>query len=104
MATAAYRGALDPLFQQTLIAIKTKKARVGVLGLGYVGLPLVRLFVKRGFPVVGFDCDPGKVEKLNAGQSYIKHIDAADVAEMRRDDRFQATSDMAQLGNAEAIV
>ena len=87
MASAAYRGAAEPNFQETLIAIKTRKARVGVLGLGYVGLPLVRLFVKRGFPVVGFDCDPAKVEKLNAGQSYIKHIDSETIAEMRTADR-----------------
>jgi UDP-N-acetyl-D-glucosamine dehydrogenase len=55
--------------------IKARKARVGVIGLGYVGLPLVIEFFKAGYPVTGFDIDPKKVRSLNEGKSYIRHID-----------------------------
>ena len=55
--------------------IRMKEARIGVIGLGYVGLPLVIEFCKAGFPVTGFDIDESKVELLNQGKSYIKHID-----------------------------
>jgi UDP-N-acetyl-D-glucosamine dehydrogenase len=54
--------------------IRSKKAVVGVIGLGYVGLPLVRLFSLKGFRVLGFDIDPAKIEKLRRGESYIKSI------------------------------
>ena len=57
--------------------IRTKQARVGVIGLGYVGLPLVRAFTAAGFRCLGFDVDQTKVDKLKAGQSYIKHIDSS---------------------------
>ena len=56
--------------------IQDKSAIVGVIGLGYVGLPLVRAFTAAGFRCLGFDVDQAKVDKLNAGESYIKHIDA----------------------------
>src|SRR5271156_6802230 len=91
-------------FQAALVAIKTRQARVAVMGLGYVGLPLVRLFWKSGFTVVGCDCDSSKTEQLNAGKSYIKHIPTAQVAEMRGSDRFHATTDMEALSEAQAIV
>ena len=55
-------------------AIRNKSATVGVIGLGYVGLPLVRAFVAAGFHTMGFDCDQSKVDRLPAGKSYIKHI------------------------------
>ena len=54
--------------------IAKKQAVIGVIGLGYVGLPLVRAFTAAGFRCMGFDVDQTKVDKLNAGQSYIKHI------------------------------
>jgi UDP-N-acetyl-D-mannosaminuronate dehydrogenase len=58
--------------------IRARKAVVGVIGLGYVGLPLVRLFALQGFRVLGFDIDPAKIEKLRRGESYIKSVpDAA---------------------------
>jgi UDP-N-acetyl-D-glucosamine dehydrogenase len=91
-------------FSEALAAIRARRARVGVIGLGYVGLPLVKLFVRAGFPVVGFDCDPVKVAKLNAGESYIKHIAAEDLAALRRQGRFQATTDMGLLRGVQAIV
>ena len=88
----------------TLHAIRTRTAAVGVIGLGYVGLPLVRLFLKAGFPVTGFDADPVKVRKLKAGQSYIKHIDAEEIAAMVRPGRFQPTDDMSLLNRVTVVV
>jgi UDP-N-acetyl-D-glucosamine dehydrogenase len=77
---------------------------VGVIGLGYVGLPLVELFASKGFPVLGLDIDPAKVERLQAGQSYIGHIASARVAALRESGRFEATSDFARLVEADALV
>ena len=59
--------------------IEEKKAVVGVIGLGYVGLPLVKTFLQKGFRVKGFDIDPKKVDLLNRGKSYIRHISAAEL-------------------------
>ena len=61
-------------------AIREKTARVGVVGLGYVGLPLIRAFVAAGFRTLGFDVDQRKVDRLQAGESYIKHIPASWIA------------------------
>ena len=56
--------------------IESRTARIGVIGLGYVGLPLLWTFHEKGFPVVGFDIDPGKIEALESGRPYIKHLGA----------------------------
>ena len=63
-----------PIKKSLIQKIKSHKATVGVIGLGYVGLPLVIRFAEEGFNVLGFDVDGEKVEKLNQGLSYIKHI------------------------------
>ena len=62
-------------------AIREKSAKVGVVGLGYVGLPLIRAFVAAGYRTMGFDVDQGKVDRLLAGQSYIGHIPSEWIAE-----------------------
>src|SRR5437870_5852885 len=62
--------------QELVSKIRAHQARIGVVGLGYVGLPLVLRFGEEHFPVIGFDVDPVKVRKLNAGESYIRHIPA----------------------------
>src|SRR5947209_12537376 len=69
-----------------------RSAHVGVIGLGYVGLPLVELFADRGFRVLGLDIDASKVERLEAGQSYIGHISSRRVESLRDGGRFAATS------------
>ena len=84
--------------------ITARKACVGVIGLGYVGLPLVELFASKGFPVLGLDIDRAKVEKLDAGQSYIGHISSERVASLRDSGRFAATSDFSRIGEADAIL
>jgi UDP-N-acetyl-D-glucosamine dehydrogenase len=84
--------------------IKSKKATVGVVGLGYVGLPLLMEFVEQGFKSIGFDIDPMKVEKLNAGESYIKHIGEDRVKKMRDTNLFEATTDFGRIPEADAIL
>jgi len=58
-----------------ITGITSRTARIGIIGLGYIGLPLAIEFVKAGFPVTGFDIDPEKIKLLKQGKSYIKHID-----------------------------
>jgi UDP-N-acetyl-D-glucosamine dehydrogenase len=86
-----------------LAAIKNRTARVGIIGLGYVGLPLARAFAGKGFPVLGFDIDPAKVERLRRGDSYIGHIPASTIAQMRAEG-FDATADFQRLHEADAIL
>src|SRR5947209_8869845 len=73
--------------------LAAKTAVVGVVGLGYVGLPLAEAFAASGFTVRGFDTDDDKVARLNRGESYIRHIPAGRVAELLRGGRFPATAD-----------
>ena len=85
-------------------AIAQKTAKIGVIGLGYVGLPLVRAFLKAGFPTMGFDIDPWKVERLRAGESYIKHIGADWIREAVQSGRFEPTHDFRRLGEPDALL
>ncbi|MGL4461315.1 MAG: nucleotide sugar dehydrogenase [Planctomycetia bacterium] len=87
-----------------LQALENRSARIGVIGLGYVGLPLVRIFLRAGFPVVGFDCDAKKVVALKAGKSYIKHIPDDEIAAMNAGGKFEATADMTALAAVDAVV
>ena len=84
--------------------ITAREARVAVIGLGYVGLPLVELFAAARFRVLGFDIDPVKVECLNRGESYIGHVNSERVAAMRASGRFEASADFARLSEADAIL
>ncbi|MHC4772702.1 MAG: nucleotide sugar dehydrogenase, partial [Planctomycetota bacterium] len=84
--------------------IETKKAIVGILGLGYVGLPLAREFATAGVKVLGFDIDEKKVKKLNAGKSIIKGVPNGVVKKMVVDKKFSATTNMARIKNADAIL
>ncbi len=83
--------------------LTARNARVGIIGLGYVGLPLARTFAAAGFPVLGFDIDPDKVTKLHAGKSYLKHIPDADVQGMLKQG-FGATADFRRLAEADAVL
>jgi UDP-N-acetyl-D-glucosamine dehydrogenase len=85
-------------------AIAQKSAIVGVVGLGYVGLPLVRAFVAAGFRVIGFDVDERKVCKLLDGESYIEHIPATWIQQCLAAKQFEPTSDMSRLGEADAVL
>ena len=75
--------AANPHVTALLARIADRSATVGVIGQGYVGLPLALVFVEAGFTVIGFDVDPAKVEALDRGESYIRHIGPERVAAAR---------------------
>jgi UDP-N-acetyl-D-glucosamine dehydrogenase len=87
-----------------LSSIEDRTAVVGVIGLGYVGLPLVLLFVEAGFSVFGFDVDENKIAALERGDSYIRHIGPDRVAEAVRKRRFTATTDFEQIRRCDAVI
>ncbi len=99
---AAPTGAL--LLEQLLKKIKAHEARVGVIGLGYVGLPLVRLFASKGFSVTGFDVDQGKIATLASGRSYIKSVPAELLSKFSKEKKFSATADFAKLAEMDAVI
>jgi UDP-N-acetyl-D-glucosamine dehydrogenase len=84
--------------------IENKKIIVGVLGLGYVGLPLAREFVNAGVRVVGLDIDEPKVKKLNSGKSILKTVSHESVKAMVKSGRFKATADMSQIKKVDAVL
>jgi UDP-N-acetyl-D-glucosamine dehydrogenase len=90
--------------KQLVRKIKDKQATVGIIGLGYVGLPLVREFTRGGARVMGFDIDPKKVKSLMAGKSYIEHIPSDTVKEMVKTGLFEATTDFDRLGEADCVL
>jgi UDP-N-acetyl-D-glucosamine dehydrogenase len=81
-----------------------KTAEVGVIGLGYVGVPLALLFSRSGFSTTGFDIDPDKVAKLERGETYIRHIASEAIAAETEQKRFRATTDFARLRQMDAII
>src|SRR5687768_13999784 len=83
--------------------IHNRTARVGIIGLGYVGLPLAVEFAKNGFDVTGFDVDTSKVDAINAGRSYILDVKSADVAATVKAGKFRATTDMGSMKDMDAI-
>ena len=85
-----------------LAKVTVKSAQIGVVGLGYVGLPLVSEFCKKGFSVTGFDVDPEKVALLNQGKSYIKHIDPAQIKQCLTS--FSPTTDFSLLASMDCII
>jgi len=91
------------LSDELLTRIQTRTARVGIIGLGYVGLPLVLLFSGEKFPVTGFDIDENKIKVLGEGGSYIYRIPAEQVKEARQRG-FSATSDYSHLKEMDAII
>jgi UDP-N-acetyl-D-glucosamine dehydrogenase len=92
------------LKDELLQRIQSGQARIGIVGLGYVGLPLVLRFGEEKFSIIGFDVDPEKVRKLNDGQSYIRHIPAAKVQDLRARKQFEATSDFRRMSEADCII
>ena len=88
---------------QLLERLASKTATIGIIGMGYVGLPLMLRFSEVGFRTIGFDNDLAKVVKLNRGESYIQHIPATGVARARANG-FEATADYARCREADAII
>jgi UDP-N-acetyl-D-glucosamine dehydrogenase len=87
-----------------LAQIQARKAKVGVVGLGYVGLPLGMAFADAGFPVLGLDVDSGKVDKIERGESYIKHIPSSELQRVNGLGRFSATTDLSRVETLDCIV
>jgi UDP-N-acetyl-D-glucosamine dehydrogenase len=85
-------------------AICRKTAKIGVIGLGYVGLPLIRTFVAAGFQTFGFDVDSEKVKSLQAGRSYIEHIPSEWIGRCVGEGKFVATADMSRMAEADALL
>jgi UDP-N-acetyl-D-glucosamine dehydrogenase len=83
--------------------ISRKTARIGIIGLGYVGLPLAVEYAKEGFHVTGFDVDATKVAEINAGRSYILDVATSDVADAFRAGTLRATTDMAELHDMDVV-
>jgi UDP-N-acetyl-D-glucosamine dehydrogenase len=83
--------------------INTRSARVGIVGLGYVGLPLATEFVKAGFSVTGIDLHQGKVDQLNQGMSYIQDVDSREIKHLIKEKRLSATSDFSIVAELDTI-
>ena len=78
--------------------------KIAIVGLGYVGLPLSLQFARSCTEVVGIDVDPEKVEMLNSGRSYIKHVSEAEIREMVDEGKFVATTDFSRIREVEAVI
>jgi UDP-N-acetyl-D-glucosamine dehydrogenase len=96
--------AMNSHFNDLMARLEKRTARVCIIGLGYVGLPLADTFASKGFPVIGFDVDPNKVQMLKTGKSYIGHIPAERIAKLMAGGKFDASADPARLGEADAII
>jgi UDP-N-acetyl-D-glucosamine dehydrogenase len=90
--------------QSLVESIKDRSCTIGIIGLGYVGLPLIDAFTNAGFRCLGFDVDAKKVESLKRGQSYIKHIDSSKIAGWLKRELFDATEDMTRLSEPDALL
>lgn len=87
-----------------LARIATREAKVGVIGLGYVGLPLGMAFAAGGFPTLGLDVDTKKVDAISKGNSYIRHIPRDEVARLQAGGKLAATADFGQAASCDALI
>ena len=83
--------------------LERRESKIGIIGLGYVGIPLALRFHEVGFPVLGFDIDEERVSTLNGGRSPIHHIPASEIAAMAGD-KFEATTDFGRIGEVDAVI
>jgi len=103
-AVTAERATLPEAARDLLDRIEAREARVGVVGLGYVGLPLALAFAEHGFPTLGFDVDRAKVAALAAGESYLLGCAPARIRALTAAGRLDATADFARLGEPDAVL
>src|ERR1043165_8120569 len=89
--------------QQLLDRIENRKAVIGVIGLGYVGLPLAVEFARVGFHVIGYDVSQRVVDLLNRGESHIQDVSGGEVAKLVKAGAFEATADESRLSEVDAI-
>lgn len=95
---------MDGVFQTLHENIQHKSALCGIIGLGYVGLPLAVSAARRGFTAIGFDIDPDKPKLLHAGHSYIESVDSRELLSLIQNGRFRATDQFSELENCDVIV
>src|SRR5215204_1054911 len=93
----------SPIAASLLDAIRNRRARVGVVGLGYVGLPLAVEFARAGYPTTGIDLDAAKVAAINEGRSYIDDVSTTDVGALRAQGRLRATTSFDILRELDTI-
>ena len=89
---------------ELLEKLRSRQAVIGIVGLGYVGLPLALTYVEVGYRVLGLDIDQAKVDAINQGQSYIDHIDGQRVSKARQEQRFEAAVDFFRAVEADALI
>ena len=89
---------------QLLEKLHNRQALIGVVGLGYVGLPLCLTYVEKGYQVLGLDIDQSKIDSINQGTSYIKHVKSKRILNAKSDKRLNATTDFAKASDADALI
>lgn len=94
----------NAVYDRLLSSIGSRDARVGIVGLGYVGLPLAVTATNAGFGVIGFDIDAQRVAKVNRGETVIKHIDGGLLGDAIAKGKFEATADFSRLAEVDAIL
>ena len=90
-------------YKNFLKKVKSKKIKIGIIGLGYVGLPLAHAFVKRGISVYGFDIDKEKIENINSGKSYISYFRDKEIKKMKKK-KFKCFSKFDEIKNVDFII
>ncbi len=91
-------------YKDLMERIQNRRARIGILGMGYVGLPLMQTFCKAGYQCLAFDVDQRKVDALNKGKSYIQHIPSRSISTLLKDRLFSASSDPKSLRRCDALL
>ena len=102
--TSSSRPTLTTLADSLQRRLEARTAAVAVVGLGYVGLPLVRALHQAGYRVIGYDTDATKINMLKRGESYLKHLGGDLVASLAASKRFEATATTQRLADADVIV
>ena len=92
------------VIDQFIKKIQKRKAFIGIIGMGYVGLPLVLRFCEEGFRVLGFDVDSKKVAQLKKGRSYLKSISSSRISQFIRNGLLNATDDFSRLAKPDCII
>ncbi len=96
--------AVGTAFQTLLSAVRQRTAKVGIVGMGYVGLPLARAFLAAGYPCIGFDLDQTKIDSLRQGKSYIRHIPGDWIGGLVESGKFHPSADITDLRAADCIL
>src|SRR5207253_4038599 len=98
------RGIFMSTYDELLNKIEARTSRIGIIGLGYVGLPLAARAGQVGFPVVGFDIGAERVARINRGESYIGDVTSEEIADLREHGRLEATGDFRRLGACDIVI